>query len=123
MPNLWSMSEHNRDKPLVTVSVFLFGKPAWEIDGLEGSPVDLELLDAIASCGQELGRRLTRVADLGKRLVERGWEGYGLLYDVEFYKSVTLRDAEEELKAMGIEPDEVAIREEGEESDGGPHGD
>jgi len=46
------MTEPHGDKPLVTVSVFLFGKPAWEIDGLEGSPVDLELLSAIASCGQ-----------------------------------------------------------------------
>jgi hypothetical protein len=122
MPNFWSMSEPTRDKPLVTVSVFLFGKPAWEIDGLEGSPVDLELLEAIASCGQQLSRRLARAAELGKRLVERGWEGYGLLYDVEFYKSVTLRDAEEELKALGIEPDEVSIRKEDEESDGGPQG-
>lgn len=111
------MSEPNRDKPLVTVSVFLFGKPAWEIDRLEGSPVDFELLEAIASCGQELRVRLARVAELGRRLVERGWEGYGLLYDVEFYKSLTLKDAEEELKALGIEPDEVSIREENEESD------
>ena len=38
----------------------------------------------------------------------KGWEGYGLLYDVEFYKAVTLKDAEEELKGLGIEPDEVS---------------
>jgi len=115
------MTEPNGDKPLVTVSVFLFGKPAWEIEGLEGSPVDLELLGAIASCGQELSRRLARAAELGKKLVVKGWEGYGLLYDVEFYKSVTLKDAEEELKGLGIEPDEVSIREE-EDSKGGPYG-
>jgi|SRR5271155_914404 len=112
------MSDHNPEKPLVTVSVFLFGKPAWEIDGLEGSPVDLQLLVAIASCGQELGRRLARVEELGRKLVERGWEGYGLLYDIEFYKAATLKDAEEELKALGIEPDEVSIREEDADSDG-----
>jgi predicted regulator of Ras-like GTPase activity (Roadblock/LC7/MglB family) len=116
------MTEPSRDKPLVTVSVFLFGKPAWEIEGLEGSPVDLELLSAIASCGQELSRRLTRAAELGKQLVVKGWDGYGLLYDVEFYKSVTLKDAEEELKGLGIEPDEVSIREE-DDSNGGPYGD
>ncbi len=98
--------------PLVTVSVFLFGKPAWEIEGLEGSPVDLELLSAIASCGQTLSRRLTRAAEVGKKLVTSGWDGYGLLYEVEFYKGVTLREAEEELKSLGIEPDEVSIREE-----------
>ena len=115
------MTEPNSDKPLVTVSVFLFGKPAWEIEGLEGSPVDFELLSAIASCGQELSRRLARAAELGKKLVVKGWEGYGLLYDVEFYKSVTLKDAEEELKGLGIEPDEVSIREE-DDSKGGPSG-
>ncbi len=112
------MSEPGSGKPLVTVSVFLFGKPAWEIDRLEGAPVDLELLDEIASCGQRLSERLTRAAELGRKLVERGWEGVGLLYDVEFYKGVSLRDAEEELKAIGVEPDEVSIREEYEDSDG-----
>ncbi len=114
------MTEPSRDKPLVTVSVFLFGKPAWEIDRLEGSPVDFELLSAIASCGQQLSRRLARAAEVGRRLIERGWEGYGLLYDVEFYKSVGLKDAEEELKALGIEPDEVGIREETDDSGATP---
>jgi len=119
MSMLWAMSEPGRDKPLVTVSVFLFGKPAWEIEGMEGSPVDLELLSAIASCGQELNRRLTRAAELGRKLVVRGWEGYGLLYDLEFYKTLSLKEAEEEMKALGIEPDEVSIREEKEDSEGG----
>ena len=116
------MSEPSGDKPLVIVSVFLFGKPAWEIEGLDGCPIDLELLSAIASCGQELSRRLTRAAELGRKLVGKGWEGYGLLYDVEFYKAVTLKDAEEELKALGVEPDEVSIREETDDSVGGPDG-
>ncbi len=115
MPYLWSMSEPGQGEPLVTISVFLFGKPAWEIDRLEGSPVDLELLDEIAACGQELSRRLARAAELGRKLVERGWEGVGLLYDLEFYKGISLRDAEEEMKAIGVEPDEVSIREESDE--------
>lgn len=116
------MTEPSGERPLVTVSVFLFGKPAWEIEGLEGSPVDLELLSAIASCGQELSRRLARAAELGKKLVVKGWEGYGLLYEVEFYKEVTLKDAEEELKGLGIEADEVSIREESDDPKGMPYG-
>jgi hypothetical protein len=112
------MDERGGGRPLVTVSVFLFGKPAWEIERLEGSPVDLELLNEVASCGKELCKRLARAAELGRKLVERGWEGVGLLYDIDFYKSVSLRDAEEELKALGIEPDEVAIREEPEDDEG-----
>jgi len=116
------MSEPGRGKPLVTVSVFLFGKPACEIDRLEGSPVDLELLREVALCGQELGTRLARVAELGAKLVEKGWEGVGLLYDIDFYKAVSMKDAEEELKALGIEPDEVSIREVPEDAEGEPYG-
>jgi len=110
------MSEPSPGRPLVTISVFLFGKPAWEIDRLEGTPVDFQLLDEIASCGQALNRRLARAAEIGRKLVERGWEGVGLLYDVDFYKEISLKDAEEELKSLGIEPDEVSIREETDES-------
>lgn len=106
------MSEPSQGEPLVTVSLFLFGKPAWEIEGMEGSPVDFELLEAVASCGAELAERLGRAAEMGRKMVANGWEGYGLTYEVVFYKGVTLREAEEELKSMGIEPDEVAIREE-----------
>ena len=69
----------------------------------------------MAACGRELNMRLARAAELGKKLVERGWEGVGLLYDMDFYKSVSLIEAEEEMKALGIEPDEVSIREEDEE--------
>lgn len=108
------MSRQARGRPLVTASVFLFGKPAWEIENLEGSPVDLELLSSIASCGQVLAGRLARTAEIGRKLVASGWEGYGLLYEVEFYKSSTMREAEEELRALGIEPDEVSLREESE---------
>jgi hypothetical protein len=115
------MSDTSGDKPLVSVSVFLFGKPAWEIDELEGSRVNLELLSAIASCGEELNRRLTRAAELGKKLITKGWEGYGLLYEIEFYKEVTLKDAEEELKVLGIESDEVSMREET-DYEGEPYG-
>ena len=116
------MNDSGPDRPLVTVSVFLFGKPAWEIEGLEGEPVNLELLDAVASCGQELGKRLARAAEVGRKLVVKGWEGYGLLYDMEFYKALTLKDAEDELKSLGIEPDEVSIRDESDDEEGAIYG-
>jgi hypothetical protein len=109
------MSETYDGERLVSVSVFLFGKPAWEIDRFEGSPVDLELLNEIASHGQALGAWLERAAEIGRRLLGGGWEGNDLLYDMEFYKEISLKDAEEELKALGIGPDEVSIREESED--------
>jgi len=116
------MSEPGEGDPFVTVSICLFGKPAWEIDRLEGQPVDLELLDEIASCGRELRIRLARAADLGKKLVEKGWEGVGLLYDIEFSKAVSLTEAKDELRAIGVEPDEVSVREEFEDSEEEPYG-
>jgi len=117
------MSDPIRSQTLVSVSVFLFGKPAWEIDGLEGNEVDPELLGEIAACGHELDKRLARAAELGKKLLERGWEGVGLLYDMDFSKEMSLQDAERELKALGIEPDEVSVREEEfEDSDEAPFG-
>jgi hypothetical protein len=103
-----------RGEPLVTVSVFLFGKPAWEIEDLEGYPVDLQLLAAVAARGEELSRRLTRAANVGRKLVAGGWECYGLVYELEFYKGVSLREAEAEMRRMRIEPDEVSLREESE---------
>lgn len=112
------MSEPPHGDPLVTVSIFLFGKPAWEIEGMEGTPVDFELLGAVASCGAGLAKRLARAAEMGRKMVANGWEGYGLTYEVVFYKGLTLREAEEELKSMGIKPDEVAIREERDEMGG-----
>ena len=96
------MSQPSAGQPLVIVSVFVFGKPAWEIDGLEGSCVDFELLGEISSCGQQLNRRLARcgAGEVGGR--------YGLLYEVDFSKATSLKDVEEELKALGAEPDEVS---------------
>jgi hypothetical protein len=105
------------DRPLVVISVFLFGKPAWEIERLEGSDVDHELLDQVASCGQELGKRLARVSEVGKKLLEKGWAGSGGLYDIDFHKAISLKDAEAELRAMGIQSDEVTVREETEDGD------
>ncbi len=105
--------------PLVTVSVFLFGKPAWEIENLEGANVDAELLDEVSACGEELFRRLTRASQIGRKLLDGGWEGCGLLYDIDFYKRMPLRDAQRELQEMGIGRDEVSMREEedGDESE------
>ena len=98
-------------KPLVTVAVFLFGKPAWEIESLEGSAVTPELLGEVSRCGEELNRRLARAAEVGRRLLEAGWEGVGLVYGMDFYKAISLLDSQEELKAIGIAPDEVTIKE------------
>ena len=117
------MSAAEPERPLVTVSVFLFGKPAWEIDSLEGADVDVKLLDEVSACGEELFRRLTRAAQIGKKLLDNGWEGCGLLYDMDFYKEISLKEAEQELQATGIGLDEVSIREDvSDESDGENYG-
>ena len=108
---------------MVTISLFLFGKPAWEIHQLEGSEVDRAILEEVAACGKELDRRLSRASEVGTKLLGAGWQGVGLLYDIDFHKAVTLEEAEGQLKALGIEPGEVSVIEDDDDSEGGSNGD
>jgi hypothetical protein len=47
----------------------LFGKPAWEIDGLE-TEVDFKVLEEINALGKELQGRLHWVSLTGKELLK-----------------------------------------------------
>ncbi len=105
-------------KPVARLSIFLFGKPAWELERLEGGDVDISLIDEIAGLGDKLKTRLTRVAQIARKLLNNGWEGYGLLYDMDFCKEVSLESAQEELRSLGIGEDEIALeKEENDDSD------
>ncbi len=92
------------------IMVFLFGKPAWELD-LEGEEVDERMVLDLSKLGDELRERLHRTSRLTKTLLENGWSGSGGLYDISFYKDLAPEDARKELTALGISPDEVDIEE------------
>jgi len=92
-------------------SLMLFGKPAWEIDGLEAE-VDFRTLENINILGKELQGRLHWVSAIGKEFLKRGWDAYGTLYDLDFYKSVPIETAKKELKELGLDSDMVGLEEE-----------
>ena len=89
----------------VEVSIFLFGKPAWEIDGLEGGGLDKDLVERIRKKGEELSESLNKSADTLGRLMSKGWEGSGTLYDVSLFKDMPLGEARRELAELGLDPD------------------
>ncbi len=79
---------------------------------LRGGDVTPELLQKIEALGEELQGRLQWVARTGSLLLDHGWDGYGLLYDMEFLKQIPIGQAEEELKAIGLNLDELNLEEE-----------
>jgi hypothetical protein len=96
---------------LTRFSLTLFGKPAWEIEELE-SEVNFKVLEEISSLGKELQQRLWWVARTGKELLNHGWEAYGTLYDIEFYKPISLEKAKRELKELGLDSEKLGLEEE-----------
>ncbi len=113
MTNVKSVEKETR------FSLFLFGKPAWEIEELEGE-LNFEVLEEIDALGKELYERLQWVARISRMLLNHGWEAYGTLYDIDFFKPVPAEAAEKELKELGLDPDKLGLEEEelDDESDG-----
>jgi hypothetical protein len=99
------------------LSLWLFGKPAWEIKDLEGGDVTPKLLKEIEALGKELQERLQWITKVSRELLTSGWDGYGTLYDIDFLKAVSLEQAKKELKQMGLNPDDFNLEEEEIEDD------
>ena len=90
----------------VEVDLFLFGKPEWEMNMEEVSASE------IREKGEELRERLHRIAEIMEKLENAGWERAGAsLYSISFYKDIAIEDAKEELRQLGIDPEEVGLME------------
>ena len=90
----------------VEVDLFLFGKPEWEMNMEEVSASE------IREKGEELRERLNRIAEIMEKLENAGWERAGAsLYSISFYKDIAIEDAKEELRQLGIDPEEVGLME------------
>ncbi|MCW3132040.1 MAG: hypothetical protein N2V73_04925 [Candidatus Methanospirare jalkutatii] len=90
----------------VEVDLFLFGKPEWEMNMEEVSASE------IREKGEELKERLHRIAEIMEKLENAGWERAGAsLYSISFYKDIAIEDAKEELRQLGIDPEEVGLME------------
>lgn len=95
---------------MATITVYLFGKPAWEIENLEGELTPL-VLKQINELGPELAQRLEVAGNNISKLINNGWSGYGGLYDVMLSKDVSVEEATKELETLGIDSDTVNIEE------------
>jgi len=94
---------------MAEISLYLFGKPEWELDLDKAEPGEFREL------GDSLRERLYRTAEITEKLEKGGWERSGALYDICFYKEVKGKEAERELDELGIKEDEIYIFEEEEE--------
>ena len=75
----------------VELSIHLFGKPAWELDDFEGDlPTDYS--KKLRELGGELEKRLHDTAYVFDVLVKNGWQPCG-----------TMKEAEQELKTLGLQ--------------------
>jgi hypothetical protein len=92
--------------------VWLFGKPAWELEGLEGGELDSEFFDEVGALGKELHERLEWASRTAKVLLDHGWSPGGGLYDITFYKPISEELARKELQELGLNPDDLSIEEE-----------
>ena len=93
------------------ITVFLFGKPAWEMN-LEHQDVDYEMVQALENLGNELNERLRYLSGLTRKLLDSGWTGQGGLYDISYYKDQSIDETTKELTELGMDPRGMDISEE-----------
>jgi hypothetical protein len=98
----------------VTVCMPLFGNPGHELE--EGAAVkgaDLRTL------GDELRERLAQAADILDRLAADGWKAEVAMFDLLLSHPLVAspQQAEQRLRAIAIDPDQMMILEDVEEED------
>jgi hypothetical protein len=93
----------------VHISVFLFSKPAHELDkeGEEISGADVRAL------AEEMHQRLLHTAEVLDKLTAHGWEATMMLYDVALSHPYinTEAEARDRIADLGIDPDRICFME------------
>jgi hypothetical protein len=98
----------------VTVCLPLFGNPGQELE--EGAPARSKDLRDL---GDALRERLMHTADALDHLTADGWSGYFAMHDIilNHPQVATRAQAEDRLRAAGIDPAQLLIVEDVEEDD------
>jgi hypothetical protein len=91
------------DNMSVEIEIFLFGKPAWELDEFENKNLSKDFSKKLRELGKYLYERLNQIADIHEKLVENGWTAVGGLYDIFYYKDITVEEAKKELEELKLE--------------------
>jgi hypothetical protein len=108
--NVGGMGSQRREESMaVSITVHLFGKPAWELNK-EGEAVEPDELRAL---GEDLRARLRAAADAIERLTAKGWEATLMLYDVDLSHPYvdTEADARARVEDLGLDPEEFSYME------------
>ncbi len=87
---------------IVEINIFLFGKPAWEIENFEGNNLEKNFSFTLKALGDKLKERLYKIAEIHEKLIDNGWEATGGLYTIKYTKNTTKKEAEKELEKLGI---------------------
>jgi hypothetical protein len=106
------LSDSESDERETRLTIWLFGKPAWELEGLEGNELDSKFFDEMGALGKELHERLEWASRIAKVLLDHGWDPCGGLYDITFFKPISEELARKELQGLGLDPEEMNLEEE-----------
>lgn len=94
---------------MVTIDIWLFGKPEWEMDFEKATPQDIKDL------GDNLRERLIRISEIVEKLEANDWSRGAGLYNLYLHKNIKKELVREELEKLGIREKEVHIEDFGEE--------
>jgi len=91
---------------MISLSLWIYGKPEWELDLDEDIDPNLFRIH-----GEELKQRLNIIANMTEKLQASGWSGTGELYTIDFSKNLTFKEAEKELRKLGFDPSSFDLME------------
>ena len=90
---------------MTEISIWLYGKPEWEINNLD------EITgEQLKEHGKELMKRLSHIGDIVTKLEKNDWSRSAGLYDLFFYKDISVDKAKEELTNLGIDVEKIDLR-------------
>jgi len=98
-------------RTMMELSLWLYGKPNWDLDLEEKTYIKPETLE---EHGHFMKHHLERTAHILNQLQQAGWTilpTRGSIYALTLQKDTTRESAEQELSLLGVPPEEVQLAE------------
>lgn len=96
---------------MTEISIWLYGKPEWEIENL-----DKITGEQLKEHGKELMKRLNYIGDIAIKLEKNEWSRGAGLYDLYFYKDISIDEAKKELIKLEIDVEKINLIDDYQES-------